>query len=142
VAVRAGGQAKLIGIRNVSVCSDIYTLRTADGQADVTIETDLLDAAVEAPFSAVAKLLSSGGKPSYWQWRHLSRFMAFQLARTPRMFQIFRDEGTRHSIEIAPNDPQLAMVHQAPFLEKWMCGMTWILCWNRSTLPPLQTTQS
>lgn len=29
------------------------------------------------------------------------------------------------------------MVHQAPFLEKWLCGMTWILCWNRSTLPLL-----
>jgi len=55
------------------------------------------------------------------------------------MFQVFRDEGSRRGIEIGPNDPQLATVYQAPFLEKWLCGMTWILCWNRSTLPLLNS---
>jgi hypothetical protein len=63
--------------------------------------------------------------------------MAFQLARTPRMFQIARDEWARHGVEAGPNDPQLAMVWQAPFLEKWICGMRWTVCWNRSTLPLL-----
>ena len=51
------------------------------------------------------------------------------------MFQILRDEWTRHSIEVGRNDPQLAMANQAPFLEKWLCGMTWVVCWNRWTLP-------
>lgn len=134
---REAAQAKLISVRDASICRDIYTLRTEDGKADTTIETELLSCAVEGSFPAVVQLLSSGGTPRYWQWRDISRFMAFQLARTPRMFQIFRDEGSRHGIEIGPNDPQLAMVHQAPILEKWLCGMTWILCWNRSTLPLL-----
>ena len=128
---------KLISVRDASVCRDIYTLRAEDGKADTTIETELFSSAVENSFPAVVQLLSSGGTPRYWQWRNISRFMAFQLARTPRMFQIFRDEGSRQGLDIGPNDPQLAMVHQAPFLEKWLCGMTWILCWNRSTLPLL-----
>jgi hypothetical protein len=134
---REAGLAKLISVRDASVCRNIYTLRSDDGKADTTIETELLSSAIEHSFPSVVQLLSYGGRPSYRQWRVVSRFMAFQLARTPRMFQIFRDEGSRHGIDIGPNDPQLAMVYQAPFLEKWLYGMPWILCWNGSTLPLL-----
>jgi Protein of unknown function (DUF4238) len=133
---RETAQAKLISIQDASVSRDIYTLRTEDGKADTTIET-VLSSAVEDSFPPVVRLIAAGGRPRYWQWRHLSRFMAFQLARTPRMFQVFRDEGSRRGIPIGQNDPQLAMVHQAPFLEKWLCGMKWVLCWNQSTLPLL-----
>lgn len=134
------GQVKLIGVRDVSVHRDIYTLRTSDGQADVTIETDLL-ASVDGLFPPVIDLLSSGGMPNYWQWRHLSRFMAFQLARTLRIFQVFRDEGSRLGIEIGPNDPQLAMLHQPPFLDKWICRMKWILGRNQSSFSPADLRQ-
>ena len=51
------------------------------------------------------------------------------------MFQIFRDEGRYREIEVGTNDPQLAMVRQTPFLEKWLCVMQWIVCRNRATLP-------
>jgi hypothetical protein len=61
--------------------------------------------------------------------------MSFQLIRTPRPFQILRDEGTRRGIPIGSNDPQILMVYEAPFLEKWLCGMKWGVCWNQSTLP-------
>ena len=27
------------------------------------------------------------------------------------------------------------MIHMAPFLEKWLCSMTWVVCRNASTLP-------
>src|ERR1700681_3179831 len=70
-------QAKLISVRDASVCRDIYTLRAEDGKADTTIETELLGSAVENVFPRVVQLLSSGGTPGYWQWRNISRFMAF-----------------------------------------------------------------
>jgi hypothetical protein len=134
---RQTAQVKLISVRDAAVCRELYTLRTEHGKADTTIETALLAPCVEDPFPAVVQLLSSGETPRYWQWRHISRFTAFQLARTPRVFQLFRDEGCRQGLDIGPNDPQLAMVHMAPLLEKWLCGMRWILCNNRSTLPLL-----
>ena len=46
-----------------------------------------------------------------------------------------RDEGSHQGISAGSNDPQLAMVYIAPFLEKWLCGMTWTLLCNKSTLP-------
>jgi hypothetical protein len=136
-AGRETAQTKLISVRDASICKDIYTLRHDGGESDTTIETELLGSAVDESFPAVVQMLGSGKNPSYWQWRHISRFMAFQLARTPRMFQIIRDEGRRLGIDVGPNDPQLMMARQAPFNEKWICGMTWTLCWNRSSLPLL-----
>ena len=132
---RETAQVKLISVRDVSISRDIYTLRTEGGAPDTTIETELLDAAVENHFPAVVQFLIAGGTPQYWQWRHIFRFVAFQLARTPRMFQTFRDEGRRQGLNIGLNDPQLAMVAQAPFLDKWLCGMRWVVRRNRSTLP-------
>jgi hypothetical protein len=113
-----------------------YTLRSEDGKADTTIETELLPK-VEDSFPTVVQLLSSSGMPTYWQWRVISRFMAFQLARTPRIFQIIRDVGSQQGLDVGPNRPQLLMVRQAPFLEKWLSGMSWRVCTNRSTLPLL-----
>ena len=134
---RQTAQAKLIGIRDVSVSRDIYTLRNKNGEVDTTIEKELLGETVENPLPAVIQSLTSGGRPTYWQWRSVFVFMSFQLARKSRMFQSIGDEGNRLGIDIGPNDPQLLMVHSAPFLEKWLCGMEWLLDWNRSTLPLL-----
>lgn len=134
---RAGGDGRLISVRDAAVSRGIYTLRSADGVADTTIETSLLSPAVDDPFPAVVRLLCGGGTPTTWQWRDLSRFAAFQLARTPRIFQIFRDSGRHHGVAMSGNDPALAMVHQAPFLERWLCRMTWTLYENHATLPLL-----
>jgi hypothetical protein len=133
---RETAEPKLIGVRDMSVSKDIYTLRrTEGGPADATIETELLSPGVEDMLPGVIQLLASGETPGEWQWRNLSRFIAFQLARTQRAFQLLRDEGIRQRIEVGPNDPQLMMVNIAPFLEKWLCGMTWIVWENRSTFP-------
>ncbi len=134
---RETAQARLISVRNAAVTRNIYRLRTEGGEADTAIETELLSSAVDDCFPPVVQLISSGGTPTYRQWRDVSRFMAFQLARTPRMFQILKDEGSRHGVDTGPNDQQLVMVYMAPFLEKWCCGMKWIVCWNLSTLPLL-----
>src|SRR2546421_815863 len=79
---REAAQAKLISVRDASVCRDIYTLRTEDGKADTTIETELLMSAVEDPFPAVVQLLRSGGAPSYWQGRGVILRFEFLLAPT------------------------------------------------------------
>jgi hypothetical protein len=132
---REATQAKLISVRDAAVRRDIYTLRTDSGIADTTIETDLLSPLIEDPFPNVVQLLASGGRPDGAQWRTVFRFMAFQVARTPRMFQVLRDEGARQGTNIGCNYPQLAMACQSPFLERWLCGMDWILATDRSTLP-------
>jgi len=133
---REATEGKLISVRDASVRTDIYTLRGEDGRADTRIETELLSV-VDSVFPAAVHSLSSGETPEYWDWRNIFRFMAFQLARTPQIFQILRDEGIRQGVGDGTNFPQLAMVHEAPFLEKWLCGMAWTLCWHRSTLPLL-----
>ncbi|PYT22633.1 MAG: hypothetical protein DMG57_34685 [Acidobacteria bacterium] len=71
-------------MRDVSVRRDIYALWTEGGTPDLSIETELLDKSVENGFPDLIALLESGKEPSYWGWRSLSRFMAFQLLRTPR----------------------------------------------------------
>ena len=132
---RIGQGAELVSIKDASVSRGIYNLKREDGTSDQTIETDLLATSVDARIPHVARLLASGGTPRTWEWRDLSRFMAFQLARVPQMFQLFRDEGMRRGVEIGVNDPQLAMVFMAPQLEKWICAMEWTICDNGSAMP-------
>ena len=128
-------ETKLISVRDACVCKDVYTLKVGTIDSDTTIETTLLREGVDAALPPVLQVLASSGTPAYWQWRDLSRFLAFQLARTPRMFQVFRDEGLHQGVVLGQNDPQLAMVSMTPFLEKWICGMQWTIWWNSSTLP-------
>src|SRR5438874_13837689 len=95
---RRSSEPKLIGVRHVSVRRDIYALWTAAGTPDLSIETELLDKSVESGFPELIALLQSGKAPSYWGWRRLSRFMAFQLLRTPRSFQLYRDVCAREAV--------------------------------------------
>jgi hypothetical protein len=134
---RETATSKLISLLDASVYRDIYAVRLQDGQTDTTIESALLGSAVEEPFCEAVKLLDSGAPLRYWQWRHVSRFVAFQLARTPRAFQLLRDEWNREGLEIRSNDPQMAMIYIAPHVEKWLCAMKWIIYCDRSTLPLL-----
>src|SRR2546425_13278019 len=76
---RQADEPKLVGVRKTSAQTDIYTLWTEAGKSDISIETELLDKTVENGFSSLVALLESGREPSYWGWRQLSRFIAFQL---------------------------------------------------------------
>jgi hypothetical protein len=134
---RETATSKLISVLDASVRRDIYAVRLQDGQTDTTIESALLSSGVEQPFCEAVKLLEASTPLSYWPWRHVSRFVAFQLARTPRAFQLLRDEWSREGLEIQSNDPPIAMVFIAPYIEKWLCAMKWIVCRNASTLPVL-----
>lgn len=136
---RQADEPKLVGVRKTSARTDIYTLWTVAGKPDISIETELLDKTVENGFSRLVALLESGREPSYWGWRQLSRFIAFQLLRTPRSFQIHRDAGAMAAMEIGRNDPQIAMVYMAPKIENWICQMRWLLFSNPTDVPFLSS---
>ena len=125
-------EPKLISVRNVSVRRDIYALWTAAGVPDISIETELLSKTVDDGFPELIALLESGQEPSYWGWRRLSRFIAFQLVRTPRSFQMHRDACARAGLKVGRNDPQLGMVYMAPIIENWICQLKWFILWNRT----------
>ena len=131
---RAAGSARIIGVRDASVVRDLYAIVGDDGSKDVAIEEMLLKD-IDGSFCGVRDLLVSGQELRYWQWRDLSRFLAFQIARTPRQFQSLRDEYAFHGREADQNEPQKAMVVGAPRLENWICWLKWAVCRNESEYP-------
>jgi hypothetical protein len=136
---RQADEPKLVGVRKTSAQTDVYTLWTETGKPDMSIETELLDKTVENGFSGLVALVESGRAPSYWGWRQLSRYMAFQLLRTPRALQIHRDAGAMAAVEIGRNDPQLAMAYMAPKIENWLCQMSWHVFSNPTDFPFLSS---
>jgi hypothetical protein len=114
------------------VKKNIYTLWTEAGSPDLAIETKLLQQGAEDGFPELIALLESGKQPSRWGWRRLSRFMALQLLRTPRAFQLSRDACASEGVKLGRNDPQLVMASLAPKFENYICRMDWLLLWNRS----------
>ena len=132
---RQSNVPKLISLRDISVKRDIYTLWTEDGQPDLSIEMRVLAEGVEDGFSNLIASLEAGKQPPYWRCRQLSRFMAFQLLRTPRSFQIFRDACALNDVNVGPNDPQRLTVYMAPQIENWICQMSWYVSSNVTSLP-------
>jgi hypothetical protein len=139
---RQHDEPKPLAVSNVSVSTDIYTLWTEAGASDTSIETELLQKAVEDGFPQLARLLESGKQPSYWGWRRLSRFMAAQLARTSRALQLHRDVCSNEGVETRRNDAQLAMVYMVPKLENWICQQRWLLLTNATGCPFVHLRQS
>lgn len=131
---RATGSARFIRVRDASVVRDIYAIFGDGGSKDVVVEDTLLNG-IDGSFCAVRDILVSGQEPRYWQWRDLSRFLAFQIARTPRQFQSLRDEYAFQGLEADQNEPQKAMVLGAPHLENWICRLHWAVCRNESEYP-------
>jgi hypothetical protein len=127
---------KPIGVLDASVQRGLYALRDEAGKVDTTIETQLFQIDEES-LPEVIRLLESGDRPSYEQWQGLIRYMAFQLVRTPRMFQIYKNEVGRRGIELGRHDLPLAPIFQGPILHEWLCAMTWTLSGNHSALPLL-----
>lgn len=124
----------MIGANDAAVVRDIYAIVGEDGSRDTAIE-DLLLKGVDGAFCGVRELLVAHQEVRYWQWRDLSRFLALQIARTPRQFQSIRDEYASFGVNADQNDPQKAMVLAAPRLENWICWMEWAICRNESDFP-------
>ncbi len=127
------GEYKPISVRDASVHRDLYTVETKDGAQDLRIETDLLRL-IDNGLPPTVNAIASGGSPRYWQWRALSRFISFQASRTDRFFRLLRDEASGVGLSFGTNDPQFAMVVNAPNFERLLCSMNWTVCRNVSSV--------
>ena len=134
---RTAPEARLLGIRDISVSRKIYMLWSENAQPSTFIEKELLADTIESGFPELVASLNSDKWPSGWGWRRLSRFMAFQLVRTERAFQFLRDAGAAQDMEIDRNAPQLAMAYIAPKIENWICQLSWLVLRNNTEFPIL-----
>ncbi len=120
---RISGEAKILGIRDIEVVKDIYTVYDDDGAPDTGIETILCN--VENDFSHARKSvldqdLSSKEMAlalSKDHWAATAKFVAAQLLRTPRAFQSIRDTLTAKGTEYDDNAPQVVMLE---LIQRWI----------------------
>jgi hypothetical protein len=87
---RSTRESKLLGVRDAEIAKDIYTVFNDDGTPDTGIESELL-CGFEGAFCTARNLLVNQKPLSKENWSSLFRFVAAQLLRTPRFFQLMRD---------------------------------------------------
>lgn len=128
------GAAKVVGISDAEAVKDIYTVVGDDGGRDTVIEDEILRN-VDGAFCAARDALVAQRPLEESQWYDLAWFVALQLERTPRTFQMLRDELREHGMEIEPDTPQKLMVLTVRRLLRWLHRMDWLLCYNESDFP-------
>jgi uncharacterized protein DUF4238 len=133
---RTNGQAKLLGIGDAEVVKDIYTVFSDEGAPDTGIEDELL-CGLEGSFCTARKALLNRMPLSKETWAGLARFIAAQLLRTPRFFQLMRDGleagGTAYEQDSLPRVMLLLIERWIPRLVR----MRGILAYNETGLPLL-----
>jgi len=108
---RSSGEGKVVGVRDSEVHKDIYTVYGEDGKPDTGIESLLCK--IESAFGGARRFLLDKqnilGKQvtlSKEHWTGLARFVAAQLLRTPRFFEMMRSylavNGLAHEIDTPP----------------------------------------
>src|ERR1039457_830736 len=109
---RSSGEGKVVGVRDSEVHKDIYTVYDEDGKPDTGIETLLCK--IESAFGDARRflldnkqnILEKQVKLSKEHWTGLARFVAAQLLRTPRFFEIMRTyltvNGLAYEIDTPP----------------------------------------
>lgn len=132
---RNSSEPKLISVRDASVASGIYELRRTDGTADNTVENELLAKFVDEGIREAIRAIAKRETNRYWCLRNFSRFVAFQLARTPGAMQLLRDFAEVCQYPMSSNDSVMTMVAMGPKFERWFCTMDWTFCTNESKLP-------
>jgi hypothetical protein len=137
---RASGASKLLGVQDVGVVKDIYTVFGEDGLPDTGIEDEVLRD-IDGAYCAARNALDQSPNLSTELWTGLARFLAFQLLRTPRSFQSTRDEFARHGVPHADDDPPKLMLFAAPWLERWLLHMEWAVVRNESDFPFLTSDE-
>src|SRR5262249_55424940 len=110
---RISGDIKAVGIYDAEVVRDMYTIYDENGRPDTGIEDNVL-CDVEGSFSRtrneVAEILQRRGNIGKEHWLGLVRFVALQLIRTPRSFQLMRNLLDARSTEYDPDAPQRIML--------------------------------
>jgi Protein of unknown function (DUF4238) len=135
-------EGKVVGVRDSEVHKDIYTVYDEDGRPDTGIETLLCK--IESAFGDARRSLPDKEKIrekrvtiSKEHWSALARFVAAQLLRTPRFFEMMRTYSSVNGLEYKTDTPPRVMVILA---ERWimrlvrMCGM---LAYTETELPLL-----
>src|ERR1035438_6288564 len=138
---RISGESKGLGGGDAEVARDIYTVFSDDGTPDTGIEDELLCGLEGAFCSARGVLLDrthlSKTPLSKENWSGLFRFIAAQLLRTPRFFQLMRDgldaDGTTYEQDTLPRVMLLLIGRWIPRLAR----MRGILAYNETGLPLL-----
>lgn len=133
---RISGESKVLGIGDAEVVKDIYTVFSDDGIPDTGIEEELL-CSLEGAFCSARNVLLKRMPLSRENWAGLARFIAAQLLRTPRAFQLMRNDlaidGTAYEQDTLPR-VMLALI------ERWiprLVRMRGILAYNETGLPLL-----
>ena len=132
---RASSESKLLGVSDAEVAKDIYTVFNDDGNPDTGIE-DLL-CGLEGAFCSARNMLLDRKPLSKENWSGLFRFIAAQLLRTPRFFQLVRDglnaDGTQYEQDTLPRVMLLLIERWIPRLAR----MNGILAYNETSVPLL-----
>ena len=130
---RVSGESKLLGVGDAEVAKDIYTVFNDDGTADTGIEELLCG--LEGAFCSARNMLLDRKPLSKENWSGLFRFIAAQLLRTPRFFQLVRDgldaDGTTYEQDTLPRVMLLLIERWIPRLAR----MHGILAHNETSVP-------
>jgi Protein of unknown function (DUF4238) len=133
---RISGESKMLGVGDTEVVKDIYTVFRDGGAPDTGIEDELL-CGLEGAFCSARNLLLDRKPLSKENWSGLFRFIAAQLLRTPRFFQLMRDgldaDGTTYEQDTLPRVMLLLIGRWIPRLAR----MRGILAYNETGLPLL-----
>lgn len=133
---RSTGESKLLGIGDAEVAKDIYNVLKEDGTPDTVIEDRIL-CDLEGAFCSARNMILDRTPLSKDHWIGLFRFVAAQLLRTPRFFQLMRDgldaDGTAYEQDTLPRVMVLLIERWIPRLAR----MNGVLAYNETGLPLL-----
>lgn len=133
---RISCDCKVLGVGDAEVVKDIYTVFSDEGTPDTGIEDELL-CGLEGAFCSARNVLLKRTLLSKEHWTGLARFIAAQLLRTPRFFQLMRDgldaDGTAYEKDTLPRVMLLLIDRWIPRLVR----MRGILAYNETGLPLL-----
>jgi hypothetical protein len=133
---RSTGESKLLGVSDAEIAKDIYTVFREDGAPDTGIEDRIL-CDLEGAFCTARKMILARTPLSKENWSSLFRFIAAQLLRTPRIFQLMRDrldaDGTAYDQDTLPRVMLLLIERWIPRLAR----MNGVLAYNETGLPLL-----
>lgn len=132
---RVSGDSKLLGVGDAEVAKDIYTVLSDDGAPDSGIEE--VFGGLESAFCDARKDLIDPTTLSKKNWSALFRFIAAQLLRTPRFFQLMRDgldaDRTPFEQDALPRVVLLLIGRWIPRIAR----MSGILAYNETSRPLL-----
>jgi hypothetical protein len=139
---RYTGKSKVIGVNDSEVVNDIYTVYDEGGTPDIGIENIL--AKIEGAFNDTRNtlldrqtVLQNEIPLTKEQWAGIAKFVAAQVLRTPRFFQMMRDYLDAERLPYESDTPQRVMLI---LIDRWiirLVRMRGLLVYTETDLPLL-----